>query len=71
MHHPMHTAFIMLAIGGGLACHSYAAIPYLLHAWFTVARSSAEEQLLEERFGDAYARYKQRSGRFLPRLGNR
>jgi protein-S-isoprenylcysteine O-methyltransferase Ste14 len=33
------------------------------------ARSHTEEDKLLERFGDPYRAYRQRTGRFLPRIG--
>jgi protein-S-isoprenylcysteine O-methyltransferase Ste14 len=33
-----------------------------------VVRTSIEEQVLIQRFGDEYLKYMRRTGRFLPRL---
>lgn len=69
--HPVYASFIAIAAGTALIFRSYllVAVAVAMMAatlWWT----SAEEEVLasSEGFGDAYRRYAERTGRFLPRL---
>jgi len=69
--HPVYGSFTAIAVGTALIFRSYLLTAVAV-AWVTAARwwAAAEEQLLTspEGFGDAYRRYADRTGRFLPRL---
>ncbi len=69
--HPVYGSFTAIAAGVSLVFRSYllvavAAVWVVATAWW----APAEEELLAspEGFGDAYRRYAERTGRFLPRL---
>jgi protein-S-isoprenylcysteine O-methyltransferase Ste14 len=68
--HPIYTGFLMQFAGGALLYNSgvtlvlLALLFCLLFYW----QSVEEEKLLEQRFGDAYRRYRMAAGRLLPRL---
>jgi protein-S-isoprenylcysteine O-methyltransferase Ste14 len=68
--HPIYALSILLMV-----C-TFVVIPTLLvsmmavvHIALMLAKSRNEELFLAERHGDTYRRYRQRTGRFLPRLG--
>ena len=69
--HPVYGSFTAIAAGISLVFHSYllagVAVVWVVAAAWWVA---AEEDLLAspEGLGDAYRRYAERTGRFLPRL---
>lgn len=69
--HPVYGSFTAIAVGTALIFRSYllvaVAVVWVVASWWWVA---AEEELLtsSERLGDAYRRYADRTGRFLPRL---
>jgi protein-S-isoprenylcysteine O-methyltransferase Ste14 len=69
--HPVYGSFTAIAVGTALIFRSYLLVAVAV-AWVTAARwwMAAEEELLTspEGFGDAYRRYADRTGRFLPRL---
>lgn len=67
--HPFYDAALLMVLGNALAAANgflFAAgtITFILMA----ARSRIEEQKLLDRFGDAYRTYRERTGRFLPRI---
>jgi len=67
--HPGYLGALLAALGGALAFGSAVALPLVaamgLLLW---TRAGREETLLERHFGTAYANYRARSGRLLPRL---
>ena len=69
--HPVYVSFTAIAVGISLVFRSYliagVAVVWVVAAAWWVA---AEEELLAspEGLGDAYYRYAERTGRFLPRL---
>lgn len=66
--HPGYLGAWLAALGGALAFGSLLALaPVLAMGWLLWARAGREEAMLERHFGEAYARYRGRSGRFLPR----
>ena len=68
--HPFYLAFAMLVIANTLVTASaFLAITGTAAFLAIVARTSIEERILLERFGQDYADYIRRTGRFLPRLG--
>jgi protein-S-isoprenylcysteine O-methyltransferase Ste14 len=68
--HPGYLGSLMAIFGGVLAFQSMLAWPLLaLMVLAQSARARREEALLEAHFGDSYRAYRERSGRFLPKLG--
>ena len=70
--HPLYTGILLVFLGGALVFNS-GAVLVLLAAPFTLFfywQSAVEEKLLQDHFGEAYRRYRPRTGRFLPRLMN-
>ena len=69
--HPVYGSFTAIAVGTALIFRSYLLVAVAV-TWVTATRwwAAAEEELLTspEGFGDAYRRYADRTGRFLPRL---
>ena len=67
--HPGYLGALLAALRGALAFGSAVALPLVaamgLLLW---TRAGREETLLERHFGTAYASYRARSGRLLPRL---
>jgi protein-S-isoprenylcysteine O-methyltransferase Ste14 len=70
--HPMYLGVALLMLSVSLISANFfigaagAVIVSLL-----VLRTPTEEAKLVERFGEAYRQYASRTGRFLPRIGNR
>ena len=66
--HPIYTAFIINYVGGGLLASSWVLtfIPVLLYGVLVALRIENEEQAMIEQFGQVYADYMHRTGRFLP-----
>jgi protein-S-isoprenylcysteine O-methyltransferase Ste14 len=67
--HPLYTAFLVQAVGIGLATASWFVGLMGLLLWVGIAlRTPLEEEKLIERHGAAYREYIAVTGRFLPRL---
>ena len=68
--HPMYSAFFVLGIGFALlSANGLVAVVYLAPLLVMyLSRVSVEEQMMVERFGDAYREYMKHSGRLWPRL---
>lgn len=68
--HPLYTAGMVFFLTMSVAAGSWF-LPLVMLLVFPVLmiRIPKEEAELEDRFGDAYRRYKERTGRFLPRIG--
>lgn len=66
--HPSYTGYFFMFFGLFLTWFNLlAAIPLLgIPGYVRIAKR--EEEMLELRFGDAYAEYQRKTGRFLPRL---
>ena len=63
---PQYLGDIILFLGLALVVNSlYAAIPLILQSMIFAATPLTEESWLEERYGDEYLRYKNRTPRFL------
>jgi len=69
--HPLYTGAIVFFLGMSIAAGSWF-LPLVMLIVFPVLmmRIPKEEAELEDRFGEAYRRYKARTGRFLPRIGS-
>jgi protein-S-isoprenylcysteine O-methyltransferase Ste14 len=69
--HPVYGSFTISAAGLGLVFRSYLLVG-IAAAWLAASRwwTTAEEALLSspEGLGEAYREYRDRTGRFLPRL---
>jgi protein-S-isoprenylcysteine O-methyltransferase Ste14 len=67
--HPQYTGFLLITLGmmfDWLTLPLLIMWPLLLYIYYRLARR--EERDMELEFGDAYRRYKARTGMFLPRL---
>ena len=68
--HPFYVSFILLMIGAALIARdavTLAALPLGLLSLDWTARSE-EKKLLASQLGDEYGKYRERTGRFVPRL---
>lgn len=68
--HPQYAGFLLTSLG---VLFEWATIPLLI-LWPVLASmyvrlARREEKQMEDRFGDAWRSYKERTGMFLPRLG--
>jgi protein-S-isoprenylcysteine O-methyltransferase Ste14 len=68
--HPFYDAALLMILGNSLAAANWflfaaGTVTFILMA----ARSRIEERKLLDRFGAPYRAYRERTGRFLPRLG--
>ena len=67
--HPFYDAVAMFVIANGLlTANWFVFLTGSLAFALIVARTRREEENLLRRFGDSYADYMRRSGRFLPRI---
>ena len=70
--HPFYVAFALALLANALAAANWFLFAVGAAAIFLLAvRSRTEEAKLLERFGDDYRRYRERTGRFAPRVGVR
>jgi protein-S-isoprenylcysteine O-methyltransferase Ste14 len=69
--HPLYiVGFLLFAGFSLLAANWFIFSVLLLGSFVLIERTSKEEELLEERFGDQYRDYMAHTGRFLPHFGN-
>ncbi len=67
--HPGYLGAWVTTLGAALAFGSGVGLPLVAIMLVVLgARMDREEQLLERHFGDEYRRYRERTGRFLPRI---
>lgn len=67
--HPFYDCMFLFMIGTALAMANWFVMAAGLVVFAILAsRSRTEEQKLLDRFGEPYRAYRQRTGRFLPRL---
>jgi len=66
--HPIYTAYLINYIGSGLLAGSWVLtfVPVLLFGVLVALRVENEERAMLDQFGQVYADYMQRTGRFLP-----
>jgi len=66
--HPMYSALVLYAVGQALVIPNWAAGPsnLLALALLLALRISAEERMMNDRFGDEYAAYSARTKRLIP-----
>jgi protein-S-isoprenylcysteine O-methyltransferase Ste14 len=71
--HPMYSAFFVSGFGLFLLSANWLiGVSHLGSlAWMYLVRVSAEEEMMMDRFGDAYDRHMKTTGRLLPRLRER
>ena len=68
--HPLYLASILAYFGLTVFATSLFSFALLVAIWiFYDYIASYEEKLLEAKFGEEYRRYKQRTGKWLPRIG--
>lgn len=69
--HPLYTVGFLLFTGLSLmAANWFIFTTLILGSFVLIERTSKEEELLTERFGDEYRDYADHTGRFLPRFRN-
>jgi protein-S-isoprenylcysteine O-methyltransferase Ste14 len=69
--HPLYTVGFLLFTGLSLmAANWFIFTTLILGSFVLIERTSKEEELLTERFGDEYRVYADHTGRFLPRFRN-
>ncbi len=68
--HPIYTATLVFAAATGVVTANYllAAMFFLPMFALVVERLPREEQMMLDQFGDEYRRYRQSSGRLVPRF---
>jgi protein-S-isoprenylcysteine O-methyltransferase Ste14 len=68
--HPMYASIWLWAIAQAMMLANWLAGWAVLPAFFAmyVIRTPREEELMRERFGNAYREYARRTGRLIPRL---
>ena len=68
--HPMYLGFFIFGVGLLLlTANTLVGASYLgATTWMYLVRAPAEEEMMVDRFGDAYRDYMERTGRLLPRL---
>jgi len=68
--HPMYASLLLANIAQILLIQNWIAGPIslIMFTFFYTFRSSAEEKMMMERFGDQYSAYKKATGGILPRL---
>jgi protein-S-isoprenylcysteine O-methyltransferase Ste14 len=67
--HPFYDCIALLIMGTSLvAANWFLLLTGAVLFALLVVRTRTEEELLIERFGDAYRNYMGRTGRFLPRI---
>ena len=67
--HPFYSAALLFVVAASLvSASSYLAVAGGLAGVLLAIRTRTEEAKLIERFGDEYLAYRQRTGKFLPRL---
>jgi protein-S-isoprenylcysteine O-methyltransferase Ste14 len=68
--HPLYLASILVYFGLMASTVSLFSFILIVVIWiFYDYLASYEEKLLEAKFGEEYRRYKQRTGKWLPRIG--
>jgi protein-S-isoprenylcysteine O-methyltransferase Ste14 len=68
--HPLYLASILSYLGLSVSTISLFSLALLVVIFvFYNYIASYEEKLLDKRFGEGYARYKKRTGKWLPRIG--
>jgi protein-S-isoprenylcysteine O-methyltransferase Ste14 len=68
--HPMYLSFILLGIGITLVAANWVITFFILPTPIVayLRRSKQAEELLEEKFGEAYREYKTRTGSLFPKI---
>jgi protein-S-isoprenylcysteine O-methyltransferase Ste14 len=70
--HPVYAGYLALLLGSGVASLNVCLwLLWPVSLLGILIQAAAEEQLLRERFGEAYERYVRRTGRLIPRLWGR
>jgi protein-S-isoprenylcysteine O-methyltransferase Ste14 len=71
--HPIYTSYLMNYLGGGLLAGNLilTLVPVTMYAVLVAARVGEEEEVMREKFGQAYSEYQDRTGRLCPRMRKR
>jgi protein-S-isoprenylcysteine O-methyltransferase Ste14 len=68
--HPLYLASILSYLGLSVSTISLFSLALFVVIFvFYNYIASYEEKLLDKRFGEGYTRYKERTGKWLPRIG--
>ena len=69
--HPLYTALFVGYLGTVIGLQSWVLLLWFpLFVWSYVIFAAEEERVMERGFGEAYRRYRQQTGGFLPRASN-
>jgi protein-S-isoprenylcysteine O-methyltransferase Ste14 len=68
--YPIYMAYLMNYLGGGLLSSNWVltVVPVTMFAVFVAIRMGKEEKVMEEKFGQKFIEYEERTGRLLPRI---
>lgn len=69
--HPLYLSLFLVFLSAELSVTSYGVVLALPLLWFMGWQARREDLLLARHFGELYADYASRTGRFLPRFGSR
>lgn len=70
--HPLYLASILTYFGLAVStCSLLALVLFVAICFFHNYLASYEEKIMVSKFGEEYAKYMKRTGRWLPRLGKR
>jgi protein-S-isoprenylcysteine O-methyltransferase Ste14 len=69
--HPLYLSLFLVFLSAELSVASYGIVLALPLLWFMGWQARKEDLLLARHFGELYADYASRTGRFLPRFGSR
>jgi protein-S-isoprenylcysteine O-methyltransferase Ste14 len=70
---PMYVGVLLVTAGWAIFFWSWALLLYGLAVWIIVHLFVVlvEEPVLEQKFGEAYLRYREEVGRWVPRVGHK
>jgi protein-S-isoprenylcysteine O-methyltransferase Ste14 len=69
--HPLYSACLLFYLGLAVSTVSISSLAFFVVIFvFYNYLASFEERLLDERFGEEYRKYKRRTGKWVPGIGN-
>jgi protein-S-isoprenylcysteine O-methyltransferase Ste14 len=67
--HPIYTGILLGTIGSALVVGEYRALAAVALVWIgLIMKARREENLLSQEFGEAFVRYRERTGWLLPKI---
>lgn len=67
--HPMYSALGIFIVGSSfLSANMVIIVPHFLTLLSILSRIDKEEKMMEERFGEEYLEYEERTGRLVPKV---